>query len=116
MTPIRIQRSRQHKQVSPNGFPIKYVGRPTKWGNPYKVVGRDGVWFVVDGEEPVATFDTKIDAIHCCLEIFKEHFVHEHNSGRLNLYDLRGYNLSCWCPLDEPCHVDVLFKLLNQKA
>ena len=32
---IRIQRSRQHKQQSPNGLPIVYVGRPTKWGNPF---------------------------------------------------------------------------------
>ncbi len=31
--PIRIQRSRQHKQVSPNGLPIKYVGRGSKYGN-----------------------------------------------------------------------------------
>jgi len=35
--PIRIQRSRQHKMVSPNGLPIVYVGRPSKWGNPYKI-------------------------------------------------------------------------------
>lgn len=26
--PVRIQRSRQSKQVSPNGLPIAYVGRP----------------------------------------------------------------------------------------
>lgn len=25
--PISIQRSRQHKQISPNGLPIVYVGR-----------------------------------------------------------------------------------------
>ena len=35
--PVRVQRSRQHKQVSPNGLPIIYVGRPTKFGNPFKV-------------------------------------------------------------------------------
>ena len=36
--PVRIQRSRQHKQVSPNGLPIVYVGRGTRWGNPFRIV------------------------------------------------------------------------------
>ena len=37
MQPIRIQRSRLKKQVSPNGLPIVYVGRPSKYANPYKL-------------------------------------------------------------------------------
>jgi hypothetical protein len=27
--------------------------------------------------------------------------------------DLRGFNLACWCPLDEPCHADVLLEVAN---
>jgi hypothetical protein len=26
---------------------------------------------------------------------------------------LRGKNLACWCPLDKPCHADVLLELVN---
>jgi site-specific DNA-methyltransferase (adenine-specific) len=26
---------------------------------------------------------------------------------------LRGLNLACWCPLDEPCHADVLLEVAN---
>jgi hypothetical protein len=26
---------------------------------------------------------------------------------------LRGTNLACWCPLDQPCHADVLLQLAN---
>jgi hypothetical protein len=26
---------------------------------------------------------------------------------------LRGRNLACWCPLDQPCHADVLLELAN---
>lgn len=26
---------------------------------------------------------------------------------------LRGKNLACWCPLDQPCHADVLLELAN---
>jgi hypothetical protein len=27
---------------------------------------------------------------------------------------LRGKDLACWCPLDQPCHADVLLALANQ--
>ena len=27
--------------------------------------------------------------------------------------ELRGKNLACWCPLDEPCHADVLLAVAN---
>lgn len=27
--------------------------------------------------------------------------------------NLRGKNLACWCPLDQPCHADVLLRLAN---
>ena len=26
---------------------------------------------------------------------------------------LRGRDLMCWCPLDQPCHADVLLELAN---
>ena len=30
------------------------------------------------------------------------------------LAPLRGHDLACWCPLDQPCHADVLLELANQ--
>ncbi len=27
--------------------------------------------------------------------------------------ELRGRDLCCWCPLDQPCHADVLLELAN---
>jgi hypothetical protein len=27
---------------------------------------------------------------------------------------LRGHDLTCWCPLDQPCHADVLVELANR--
>jgi len=115
-TPIRIQRSRKHKQVSPNGLPIKYVGRPGKFGNPFKVTGESGHWFVVDDyDERLERFSGKQDAIDCCIEIYKEYITHEHNAGVVNLFDLKGKNLSCWCKIGEPCHADVLLEIANRK-
>jgi hypothetical protein len=28
--------------------------------------------------------------------------------------DLAGHDLACWCPLDQPCHADVLLEIANQ--
>lgn len=27
--------------------------------------------------------------------------------------ELAGYDLACWCPLDQPCHADVLLEIAN---
>lgn len=32
---------------------------------------------------------------------------------RPNVAELRGKDLACWCPLDQPCHADVLLELAN---
>ena len=29
------------------------------------------------------------------------------------LHELRGLHLACWCPLDGPCHADVLLEAAN---
>ena len=33
----------------------------------------------------------------------------------LDLSELRGKDLACWCPLDQPCHADVLLELANRE-
>ena len=73
-----------------------YVGRPAKWGNPFKI-GVDGT-----REEVVEQFRAYI----CGLI----------NDGvQLDLEELRGKDLVCWCaPL--PCHADILLDLANQEA
>lgn len=96
MTPVRIQRSRKHKQVSPNGLPIVYVGRPFKWGNPFKLKG-GGLHTI---EQVLSAYET----------VTKEKI----KQGMLNIEELRGKNLSCWCPLSQKCHSEILLKLANQ--
>ena len=34
-----------------------------------------------------------------------------HIPPRPDLDPLRGHDLACWCPLDQPCHADILLKL-----
>jgi hypothetical protein len=68
-----------------------YVGRPSKWGNPY-VVGADGT-----REEVIERYRA---------------YLLENPELRAALSELRGRNLVCWCaPL--PCHADVLLELAN---
>jgi hypothetical protein len=62
-----------------------YVGRPTKWGNPFKI-GRDG---------------TRAEVIERY-----ERWLLEQPELVAALDELRGKTLGCWCA-PEPCHADV---------
>jgi hypothetical protein len=94
-TPKRIQRSRAKGWRMPAG--AVYVGRGSKWGNPFKVARPE--W---TPEAVVALFE------ECC--------VPELQRQPLAIPSLRGRDLCCWCPLDQPCHADVLLKLANADA
>ena len=89
--PRRIRRQRTKGwRMPPNTV---YVGRPTFWGNPWKA-GRDG---------------TAAE----CLDLYEQYFTVE--CGEKARRELRGKNLACWCPLDQPCHADVLLWIANEE-
>lgn len=137
--PVRIQRSRQKKQESPNGLPIKYCGRGTKWGNPFVVteLARDLYAIVLHDSaderlneiikrKAFSLYGCRKTATHDAIECYKEYLISDNGKeGTImefykavfvlehDLEELRGKNLSCWCNLDEECHVDYLLKLLN---
>ncbi len=68
--------------------------RPTKWGNPHPLqLGRD---------EAVRRY--RDDLVAGRLRISVEDVVRE----------LRGRDLACYCPLDQPCHADVLIAIANE--
>lgn len=73
-----------------------YVGRTTKWGNPYKVTDRVTPWQAVAAYE--AAVRGGFDYVPGPKEIVAE---------------LAGKDLACWCPLDQPCHGTVLLKIAN---
>jgi hypothetical protein len=82
----------------------RYVGRGTKWGNPF-VVGefhRLAEGIVRDRAQAI--------------ELYELH------TGPMGNYELDvdevrgvlgGLNLACWCPEGESCHADVLLKIAN---
>ena len=91
----RIQRKRTKGWRMPDG--AVYVGRPTKWGNRY---GHEG------------TRQSRYDA--------KQRY-RAWIAGRPRLqaevrHELAGRDLACWCPLDQPCHADVLLEIANGEA
>ena len=95
--PKRIQRKRTKGWKMPEG--AVYVGRPTKWGNPYKVTPD------CTAEEAVSLYRQTIERGPRNLCEFPDCFDIR--------AELRGKDLACWCPLDQACHADVLLEIAN---
>ncbi|MGN6609976.1 MAG: DUF4326 domain-containing protein [Jatrophihabitans sp.] len=116
--PARVQLSRAAGWRKPEGAIV--VARPSKWGNPFRVVEcARRACGVTPGY---------------CLELDRHGFDHQrtgHNLAaargraveRYRLYlpvdvsevltELHGRDLCCWCPLEDPCHADVLLQIAN---
>lgn len=101
--PKRIQRKRTKGWRMPER--TLYVGRGSRWGNPYKIGDRYRNPF--DGGEMEITREN-------CLELFRLYAQGRMALGIKWLEPLRGKNLSCWCREDQPCHADILLELANQ--
>ena len=72
-----------------------YVGRPSPFGNPFRV-GRD----VATKAEAISKFRTYLLGNPCLIEKVK--------------HELRGKDLICWCyPKD--CHANVLIDVANEE-
>lgn len=100
--PKRIQRKRVKGWTMPEG--AVYVGRPGKWGNPVSLtVIRDNIECVDEDEvRGTAVLWYRADVAD------DPAFIAEAQA------ELRGHDLACWCPLDQPCHADVLLELANR--
>lgn len=117
--PIRIQRKRTKGWRMPEN--AVYVGRGSKFGNPFKV-GEHSLVMHKSGGWP---YEIYCDAI---LVAYPQHAVNLFEHAMKNepdwyhrtwkapdVAELKGKNLACWCPLDKPCHADILLKLANEE-
>ena len=106
MSPQRIQRQRTAGWRMPEN--AVYVGRPSRWGNPFKV--GEAKWMLRHSDQARVQFYPKTaqDAAD-----FFAHISDNDESAASIREDLAGKDLACWCPLDEPCHADVLLKIAN---
>jgi hypothetical protein len=86
-----------------------YVGRGSKWGNPF-VVGRDGT-----RDECLFLYRALVHGYLCisrAAELVEQQRAALRALGRVA--ELKGKNLACWCPLNKPCHADLLLEMANR--
>lgn len=91
--PARVRRQRRAGWRMPAG--AVYVGRPTRWGNPWRVEQLGAV-------EAVARYRVELLA----------------DPGRVAAVrrELAGRDLACWCRPGVACHADVLLLVANPGA
>jgi hypothetical protein len=115
--PKRIQLRRTKGWRKPDGAVV--VTRATKWGNPYVIHEHSDKC----GDE-LESCPLKEDqwpaanAAHA-VRLYRSAYLHP-LIGQPWLpsldgvrWHLRGKDLACFCPLDQPCHADVLLELAN---
>ena len=94
--PSRIRLRRAKGWRKPAGAVV--VARPTRWGNPFPSGGQR------TRAEAVALYRRAL-----------EHGTDGVPSRQEVRARLAGHDLACWCPLDGPCHADVLLEVANQE-
>lgn len=121
--PVRLQLSRkkgfdlQAHSRAVNGLPAVNVARPTKWGNPYRIVPSVLLgWWDIVGEGFAAgdcSHGSKTGAQMMAVRFFE---LNMPIGKTASVSSLRSRNLACWCPLGSPCHADVLLELANGRV
>jgi hypothetical protein len=107
--PRRYQRKRNvSADIPPDAV---YVGRPTRWGNPFPVAKKNDELFA------------RADAVRMYRELLeiREAWFDGHRFTAQSMgfgptiedvrRELRGKSLVCWCPLDVSCHGDHLLEV-----
>lgn len=134
--PRRIQRRRIAGWRMPDG--CRFVGRPTVFGNPFKVFppirGHDQFSVCdIDGRTVYALTSSKADAHAYSVLLYRSWLTTGTLTGAgarkpmrghwwqraeilRHLPELRGRDLCCWCAPEFACHIDVLLDLANGDA
>jgi len=119
----RIQRKRTKGWRMPEN--TIYVGRPTIYGNPFKVgtkfwTNRDFLVEIVNLEQSLYWYKQWMNQEPS--KVYPVAWNKRNDDGdfvlitRPDLKKLHGYTaLACWCKEGEPCHADVLIELLNKE-
>lgn len=115
--PERIQLRRTKGWRKPEGAVV--VARPSKWGNPFTVAGCIEAGFADDVDQ------ARVVVVHAFTDWLTgnrwadgsgEAADRRHAAYLDAIPELRGRDLACWCPLDKPCHADVLLALANRST
>lgn len=122
--PDRVQMTR-HRPWRADHPSAVIVARPTVWGNPFRITQvvceeseAGKCWQVqrVD-RRSFSHWPTRLEAQQEAVDAFELELRHritpEAQALVRRLPELRGQDLACWCPLDHPCHADILLTLAN---
>lgn len=127
--PLRIQLSRQKGWRKPAGAIV--VSRPSKWGNPFRQFGENEYlycdashrrkiftpWVIFDHDQDIFRSPVTPQMV---VDYYRRWLTGEFDAARIirpclltraDILTLRGKQLACWCPLDQPCHADVLAEM-----
>ncbi len=114
--PMRILRKGSKGWRMPPG--VVYVGRPSRWGNPFF---HDGSGFKQALPAVARYGPNRREAIELRrIEQLVLMFENKLRAGKLDVdvddvrRELRGRDLACWCRLDKPCHADALLRIANE--
>lgn len=120
--PLRRRRENFYKKL-PKGAVL--VARPTRWGNPFTIDMRlSGPAFQV-GYRPNPGMQPGVIADGLTVEEAVARAVAEYRAwlrcaprgievAAAAKAELKGRELYCYCPLDRPCHADVLAEIANE--
>ena len=91
------------------------VDRSSRWGNPF-VIGEAADAKKLGKKAPAELRGVVTRDREEAIELFNL-WIHGPSevaaAWRASVHELRGKNLACWCPLDGPCHAEVLLELAN---
>lgn len=120
MSPQRIQLRRTKGWRKPKGAIV--VARPSRWGNPWRITpetnhampfGRGALVHHIETDAILGHVRAD-SAAHWAVQAYRMDLTDELIAAART--ELRGRDLCCWCPLDQPCHADVLLSLANEEA
>jgi hypothetical protein len=109
MTPKRIQMTRQSPWRKDNPDAV-VVSRGTRWGNPFPIGKTLCTGHGRSFEQTKITDRTMAVAAFTDILAIPDR---NYPSTADIIAHLRGKDLACWCPLDQPCHADVLLRVAN---
>lgn len=108
LTIEKPKRVRWHRfmgvKLPPNTWNVQ---RPSIYGNPFKMKDCNC--------DPALSPDhthTREEALVLFRYLAERQLVTHYRPNFIT--ELRGYDLACACPLDEPCHADILLELANR--
>ncbi|WP_051325997.1 DUF4326 domain-containing protein [Glycomyces tenuis] len=112
------------------GRPPVYVGRPSRWGNPFRIHnGHTSVgpmwhvavntWKHIPADECVYGYVTSSSPLgpEAVVSLYQDMLAVRRRDEPDRFWEwlapLAGRDLMCWCSVEDPCHGDVLLELAN---